>query len=82
MPSSEAVKPALAIECRGRSGGMFRERDAVQSHGRSHDIAIRDAVEDGFNFAGPGVGVDQVDRFDPVERRRRCIEPFGDCRIR
>jgi hypothetical protein len=29
MPSSVAVKPALAIECRGRSGGMFRERDAV-----------------------------------------------------
>jgi len=24
-----AVKPALAIECRGRSGRMFRERDAV-----------------------------------------------------
>jgi hypothetical protein len=29
MPSSVAVKPALAIECRDRSGGMFRERDAV-----------------------------------------------------
>jgi hypothetical protein len=29
MPSSMAVKPALAIECRRRCGGMFRKRDSM-----------------------------------------------------
>ena len=78
MPASVAVKPALAIKgCRGRSG-MCRKRDSMQSHGFSHDIAVGDAVEDGFDFSSPGIGVEQVDRLDAVECRRRCTEPFSD----
>ncbi|MEN9634224.1 MAG: hypothetical protein RL077_2628 [Verrucomicrobiota bacterium] len=38
-------------------------------------------MENGLDFVGTRVGVDQVNRLDSVECRRRCIEPLGDRRI-
>lgn len=44
VPSTLAVEPAPAVKSVGRNGRIRCECNAVQSHERSHDVAVCDAV--------------------------------------
>lgn len=77
VPPTLSVESAAAVEGVSSVGGIRRERDAVQAHDGSHDVAVSDTVQDAFDLAGPEICVQEVDRLSTLKSRRWRGEPVG-----